>query len=139
MASENQWLYDLETRIFSVIKARSLNNLKAKYPTIRITQDEETSTDAVFPSVLIQSLDPIEKNADLEMRRINTVLYTTQITVVTNKSRSEAMSIAQTITEQYKKIMFEITTFPFVRKSGKLWTATLRARRSFDWNDRLEP
>lgn len=137
MASQNQWVYDLETLVYSVIKARSEESLKAKYPKIKFTQEEQTDTTATFPTVLIQSLEPIEKNPDLEMRRINTVLYTAQVAVTTNTSRSDAMKIAQAISEQFKKASFEITTLPFTRKNGKLWTTILRTRRSFDWNDKL--
>lgn len=137
MASQNQWAYDLETLVYSVIKARSENALKTKYPKIKFTQEEQTDTTATFPTVLIQSLEPIEKNPDLEMRRINTVLYTAQVTVTTNTSRSDATKIAQEISEQFKKISFEVTPLPFTRKNGKLWTSILRARRSFDWNDKL--
>ena len=45
--------------------------------------------------------------------------------------------MAQTVANEYKAMSFKLTTIPFARKNGKIWTATLRARRSFDWNDRL--
>ena len=137
MASQNQWAYDLETLVYSVIKARSENPLKEKYPKIKFTQEEQTDTTATFPTVLIQSLEPITKNADLERQKINTVVYTAQVTVTTNTSRSDASKVAQAVAEQFEKISFEITPLPFTRKNGKLWTTIFRARRSFDWNDRL--
>ena len=87
--------------------------------------------------MLVQALEPIEQNEDLEGRRTNTVLFTAQVTVTTNKSRSEALNVAQTVADEYKAMSFALKPAPFARKNGKLWTATLRARRSFDWNDRL--
>ena len=79
----------------------------------------------------------IEQNEDLERERMNTVLFTAQVTVTTNKSRSEALNVAQTVADEYKAMSFKLVPAPFARKNGKIWTATLRARRSFDWNDRL--
>ena len=51
--------------------------------------------------------------------------------------RSEALNVAQTVADEYKAMSFKLVPAPFARKNGKIWTATLRARRSFDWNDRL--
>lgn len=112
--------------------------MKTKYPKLKFTQEEQSdSTTASFPTVLVQALEPIEQNEDLEGRRTNTVLFTAQVTVTTNKSRSEALNVAQTVADEYKAMSFKLVPAPFARKNGKLWTATLRARRSFDWNDRL--
>lgn len=120
------------------MKTRCEKKLKTKYPKLKLTQEEQSdSATASFPTVLVQALEPIEQNEDLEGRRTNTVLFTAQVIVTTNKSRSEALNVAQTVANEYKAMSFKLTTIPFARKNGKLWTATLRARRSFDWNDRL--
>lgn len=134
---QNQWAYDLETLIYSIVKSRTESKLKEKYPKTKFTQDEEETTAPSFPTILIQSLEPIEKNKDLETEKINTILFTTQVTVTTNTSRRDAKYIADSLTDEYKKMLFDITTMPFVRKNGGVYTATFRARRSFDWNDVL--
>ena len=138
MASQNQWVYEIEKRTYAIIKTRCEKKLKTKYPKLKFTQEEQSdSATASFPTVLVQALEPFEQNEDLECERINTVLFTAQVIVTTNKSRLEALDVAQTVADEYKAMSFKLTTIPFVRKNGKLWTATLRARRSFDWNDRL--
>ena len=138
MASQNQWVYEIEKRTYAIVKTRCENKLKTKYPKLKFTQEEQSdSAAASFPTVLVQALEPIEQNEDLECERVNTVLFTAQVIVTTNKSRLEALDVAQTVADEYKAMSFKLTTAPFVRKNGKLWTATLRARRSFDWNDRL--
>lgn len=138
MASQNQWVYDLENLAYAIVKTRCEKKLKNRYPKLKFTQEEQSdSAVASFPTVLVQALEPIEQNEDLERERMNTVLFTAQVTVTTNKSRSEALNVAQTVADEYKAMSFKLTTIPFARKNGKLWTATLRARRSFDWNDRL--
>lgn len=132
MASGNQWAFDIETNVFSKIYAQ----LHEKYPKALITRDEQSSTTPTFPTILIQALEPVERNPDLETQ-INSVLFSTQITVTTNKSRSDALNIANTIAQLYKSLSFELVGMPYCRKDDKLWTAIIRARRTFDWNDRL--
>lgn len=135
MKARTEWAYNLERTIFSIVKARAENSLKNKYPKIRFTNEEEADGNAVFPTVLIQSVQPLEKATDLEKINIDTVLYTTQITITTNKSRNEALNIAYEIAEKFKRMAFTLNPMPFVRKENKVYTATFRASRTFDWND----
>lgn len=132
MASSNQWAFDIETNVYSKIYSQA----KARYPNAYITREEQSNTTPEFPTILIQALTPVEKNADLETQ-INSVLFSTQITVTTNKSRSDALNIANTMAQLYKRLSFELVGMPYCRKDDKLWTAIIRARRTFDWNDRL--
>lgn len=133
---DNQWAFDLETNVFSTIKKKALAILEDNYPDISITADEESNDTPVFPTVLIQAVEPTETNSDLEADRINTVDFTAQVTVTTNRSRSEALQVSNVIADLYKKRLFKIKPMPFVRK-GNLWTATFRAKRKFGWNDIL--
>lgn len=135
MKARTEWAYKLERTIFSIVKARAENSLKNKYPKIRFTNEEEADGNAVFPTVLIQSVQPLEKAADLEKINIDTVLYTTQVTITTNKSRNEALNIAYEIADKFKRMAFTLNPMPFVRKENKVYTATFRASRTFDWND----
>ena len=66
MKVRTEWAYNLERTIFSIVKARAENSLKNKYPKIRFTNEEEADGNAIFPTVLIQSVQPLEKVADLE-------------------------------------------------------------------------
>lgn len=132
MASGNQWAFDIETNVFSKIYAQ----LREKYPKALITRDEQSGTTPTFPTILIQALEPIERNPDLETQ-INSVLFSTQIKVTTNKDRSTVMSIASEVAKRYKDLSFQLIGMPYCRKEDKLWIATFRARRTFDWNDRL--
>lgn len=135
MKVRTEWAYNLERTIFSIVKARAENSLKNKYPKIRFTNEEEADGNAIFPTVLIQSVQPLEKVADLEKINIDTVFYTTQVTITTNKSRNEALNIAYEIADKFKQMAFTLNPMPFVRKENKVYTATFRASRTFDWND----
>lgn len=134
---DNQWAYDLETDIYSVIKHSTNFILSEMYPNIFFTTEENINDEPVFPTVLIQSLEPIETDDDLEADRINAINFTAQVTVTTNKSRSEALKIANIIADLYKQKMFKIKPFPFARKEENLWIATFRAKRKFGLNDVL--
>ena len=83
MASQNQWVYDLENLTYAIVKTRCEKKLKTKYPKLKFTQEEQSdSATASFPTVLVQALEPIEQNEDLECERINTVLFTAQSTII---------------------------------------------------------
>lgn len=133
----NEWAYNLETNLYSVIKSNAMAYLEEDYPDIFFTTEEEISDEPVFPTILIQSVEPTEMNEDLEADRINTISFTTQVIVTTNGGRSEALQIASVIADIYKQKMFKIKPMPFARKEDKLWTATFRAKRKFGWNDIL--
>ena len=68
MASENQWAYDLESTVVALVRAKSLPQLKKKYPKIRITDEESTSTEAVFPTAYIHMIGGNEKGKTLDGR-----------------------------------------------------------------------
>ena len=90
---DNQWAFDLETNVFSIIKKKALAILEDNYPDISITADEESNDTPVFPTVLIQSVEPTETNSDLEADRINTVDFTAQVTVNKPKQKRGIASI----------------------------------------------
>ena len=68
MASQNQWVYDLENLTYAIVKTRCEKKLKTKYPKLKFTQEEQSdSATASFPTVLVQALEPIEQNEDLSL------------------------------------------------------------------------
>ena len=68
MASQNQWVYDLENLTYAILKTRCEKKLKTKYPKLKFTQEEQSdSAAASFPTVLVQALEPIEQNEDLSL------------------------------------------------------------------------
>lgn len=137
MRARTAWAFNLESTIFNIAKARAETGLKKTYPNIRFTNEEEADGNAVFPTVLIQSMQPLEKVVDLEKINIDTVLYTAQVTVTTNKSRAEALNVANEVAGRFKQMAFTLNPMPFVRKENKVFTATFRATRTFDYNDVL--
>lgn len=48
MISVNQWVYDLEKKIFSIVKSRASEKLSGKYPNIYFTDIEQNTSKACF-------------------------------------------------------------------------------------------
>ena len=120
MISVNQWAYELEKKIFSIVKYRAGEKLKSKYPNIYITDIEKNTSKAIFPTVYMHELPGLEKHPDLEGIMINAVQETIQIDVITNTGQSDA-----------NKVMPEFSG------TGDTYRSTARVRRVISHNDIL--
>lgn len=139
MASENQWAFDLETKIYSIVKSRVTAQLKkiSKYSNAFITNVEKSTSDATFPTIYIHELPGVEKGNDLEGTAINAILETFQVDVITNTSQSDAKRIIAIVTDEFKKLRFQITAMPEFDSSGETYRSTMRLRRLIGANDIL--
>lgn len=137
MISVNQWAYDLEKKIFSIVKDRAGDKLKSKYPNAYITDIEKNTSKAIFPTVYIHELPGVEKASDLEGISINAVQETLQIDVITNTSQSDANKVMAVILEEFKRMCFRITAMPEFKSTGETYRSTARVRRIISHNDIL--
>ena len=65
MANANDWATDLENTVTALVKAKTLTQLKKKYPKIVITNEGENSGQATFPTVYIHLLPAVEQGQTL--------------------------------------------------------------------------
>lgn len=137
MISVNQWAYDLEKKIFSIVKSRTYENLKTKYPNVYITDIEKNTFKAVFPTVYIHELPGIEKASDLEGFSINAVQETFQIDVITNTSQNDANKVMAIVADEFKRLCFKVTAMPEFDGTGETYRSTMRVRRIISANDIL--
>lgn len=137
MISVNQWAYDLEKKIFSIVKSRTYENLKTKYPNVYITDIEKNTSKAVFPTVYIHELPGVEKASDLEGFSINAVQETFQIDVITNTSQNDANKVMAIVADEFKRLCFKVTAMPEFDGTGETYRSTMRARRIISANDIL--
>jgi hypothetical protein len=135
--SANQWAYDLEKKIFSIVKSRSEEILKEKYPNIYVTDIEKNISKAVFPTVYIHELPGVEKALDLEGIYINAVQETFQVDVITNTSQSDAGRVMAIVTDEFKRLCFRITAMPEFKSTGDTYRSTMRVRRTISATDIL--
>lgn len=137
MISVNQWAYDLEKKIFSIVKSRTYENLKTKYPNVYITDIEKNTFKAVFPTVYIHELPGTEKASDLEGFSINAVQETFQIDVITNTSQNDANKVMAIVADEFKRLCFKVTAMPEFDGTGETYRSTMRVRRIISANDIL--
>lgn len=135
MASENQWAYDLESTVVALVRAKSLPQLKKKYPKIKITDEESTSTEAVFPTVYIHMIGGNEKGKTLDGRSINSVNATFRLEVTANK-KTDCKKVTDTLSEIFKQMRFEIT-LPRKTIDNKVYRSVCTFSRIISANDNL--
>ena len=135
MTSENQWAYDLESTVVALVRAKSLPQLKKKYPKIRITDEESTSTEAVFPTAYIHMIGGNEKGKTLDGRSINSVNATFRLEVTANK-KADCKKVTDTLSEVFKQMRFDIT-LPRKTIDNKIYRSVCTFSRIISANDNL--
>ena len=135
MVSENQWAYDLESTVVALVRAKSLPQLKKKYPKIRITDEESTSTEAVFPTAYIHMIGGNEKGKTLDGRSINSVNATFRLEVTANK-KADCKKVTDILSEVFKQMRFDITR-PRKTIDNKVDRNVCTFSRIISANDRL--
>lgn len=135
MASENQWAYDLEGTVVALVKAKGLPQLKSQYPKIKITDEESTSTEAVFPTAYIHMIGGPEKGKTLDGQTINSVNATFRLDVTANK-KADCKKVTDTLAEIFKQMRFEIT-LPRKTIDNKIYRSVCTFSRVISANDKL--
>ena len=135
MASENQWAYDLESTVVALVRAKSLPQLKKKYPKIRITDEESTSTEVAFPTAYIHMIGGNEKGKTLDGQSINSVNATFRLEVTANK-KADCKKVTDTLSEIFKQMRFDIT-LPRKTIDNKIYRSVCTFSRIISANDNL--
>ena len=131
------WINDIETAVFSRIKARG-SPLKKYFPKIFFTTENETDeTVAVFPTVYVEELAGTEQGRDLEGRKVNVYLATFQINIAHNGKKNEVKRIMENCMETMKEMRFEIIATPIYSLNKGVWTGVARFRRVIGGEDVL--
>lgn len=137
MVTDNQWAFDLGTTIFSIVKSKTLTELKSKYPDIFVTDKGKTNGKAVFPTVYVQEMSGSERGTDLDGSSINAVLETIQVDVTTNTSKADVSKVMSVVASIFKEMRFTIQTMPNFEYNGETYRKTARFQRIIGANDRL--
>ena len=137
MISVNQWVYDLEKKIFSIVKSRASEKLSGKYPNIYFTDIEQNTSKALFPTVYLHELPGVEKAQDLEGISVNAVQETFQVDVITNRNQSDVNKVMAVIADEFKRMCFWITAMPEFSGDNGTYRSTMRVRRIISATDIL--
>lgn len=136
MANANDWATDLENTVTALVKAKTLTQLKKTYPKIVITNEGESSGQAVFPTAYIHLLPAVEQGQTIDGQTINGLLATFQVDVTANTNKSDCRKVTAVITDAFKTMRFQ-GTMPEFSISNKVHKSTARFRRMIAANDRL--
>ena len=137
MASENDWVIDLESTVVALVKAKALPELQKKYPSIQITDVGQSDSNPIFPTVYIHLLPAGEQGQTLDGQTINAVLATFQVDVTTNTSKADCRKVMSVIMDKFKVMRFQGTSLPEPTINNKIHKMTARFRRIIGANDRL--
>ena len=90
-------LDSIETQVFSLIKAKFSAKIKAKYPDLKFTMVDKSSTKPKFPNVYIHLLPSNTIGKTLEGNAIEGIDATFQVDVQDNQSQQRATEVSNEV------------------------------------------
>lgn len=109
-----EWIFDMETKVFSRINNKISSKLKKLYPQIKVTMESQSETPSTFPTIYLHFLGGLEQGENLSGKYINAVLTTIQFEIIVNKSYTlaDARKITTEVLKILKELRFSITSLP---------------------------
>lgn len=130
--AQTDWVFNIESKIYTIVKTRLTNALKDVYPKLLITQQQRLNDDTQLPVIYIKMLDSPEIGADLDGSTVNAMLVTfeTHITVSKDSGLSGLRKISASVLENFKKLRFQMTTRgEITRETSDTYTTISRYNR----------
>ena len=120
----NSWAIGFEDTVYRLLKVY----MESKVRGIKVTQDEESSGTATFPTLLVKQIGGTEAGRTNEAKTINAIRLTFQITITNKGKREEIEGIALHAVSFFKQQMFEVSNV-ISTISKQVRTVTFRATR----------
>lgn len=135
----SRWVDDIQTKIFTIVKTKTISKLKTKYPDLNFTMDSSSITEPKFPTVYITFLAPSERGQDLIGQDVNAVNLTVQIDVLVNKAQglTGARDVAYEVEDNFKELRFSGTMPTFENNTTDVKRMIMRMSRIVGYNDFL--
>ena len=130
-------MLDIETIVYSRIKAILTKKLKTKYPNISFTTSDKVSGNPQFPNVYVHMMSSQEIGGDLEGNTINGVLASFQIETTDNETQTRAKDVMNNVVEVMKSMRFEVTSMPESMNTNTSYRCVARFRRTIGKLDKL--
>ena len=138
--ADNDWVYSIESKIFTIVKTRLNTALLSTYPNLLVTQQQKLSEEPKFPTVYIQMLDSPEVGSDLDNLTINGILATFEVHITVSKAQgmSGLRKVQAAVTDNFKKLRFNmVTRGEFTRETDDTYTSISRFRRVIGGNEEI--
>ena len=130
--AQTDWVFNIESKIYTIVKTRLTNVLKDVYPKLLITQQQRLNDNTQLPVIYIKMLDSPEIGADLDGSTVNAMLVTfeTHITVSKDSGLSGLRKISASVLENFKKLRFQMATRgEITRETSDTYTTISRYNR----------
>lgn len=138
--ADNDWVYKIESKIFTIVKTRLLNALSSTYPDLNVTEQWKLNDEPHFPTVYIKMLDSPEMGADLDNTTVNALLTTFEVQITANKHQglSGLRKVQSEVSDNFKKLRFNmVSRGEFTRETNDTYTSISRFRRVIGGNEEI--
>lgn len=134
-----RWVNDVQTKIYSIVKAKTVSAIGNRYPEMFFTMDNTILTNPKFPTVYINFLRPSEQGQDLVGTDVNAIRLTVQIDVSVNKSQglTGARDVSYEVLDHFKELGFSGNMPAFEQNTTDIKRMTMRMSRIIGYNDIL--
>ena len=116
MVREDNWAFEIESEIFTTVKAKAMPILQEQFPDTDFSEsftNVKGSLDkAVFPTIYIHELPGVQKGQTLDAVGIDAVLESFQVDVITNTSQGDTKKILGIILNVFVMLRFSVTAMP---------------------------
>ena len=136
----NDWAFDIEPKIYTIIKTRLEKALKTTYPNLYVAQQEKIDAEPQFPTVILQMLSSPEIGADLNNTTVNAMLVTweSHITVSKTMGMSVLRKVSAEVLDNFKKLRFNVADRGEIsRETPDTYVLISRFRRVIGGNEEI--
>jgi len=130
---DNTWYTQIQSKVFTQIQYM----MQKKYPKLKCTTKNENGMPAVFPTLYLHELEPVERGQDLTNETVNAVLSTMEIQVWTNTTEDDCRKIMAEAVNQMKGLQFNIIAMPIIKTNDKISWGVMRGRRMVGNGDKI--
>lgn len=133
---DNTWLLGVESQVYTVIKAKTIETLKTAFPSIFYTTSNESTDKAVFPTVYIHQLNA-KTYSDLDGSSVTGMMCNIEVVITTNTKKTDVKTIASEILQAFTDLKFHVKMQPVILTDANMFTCTMRFGRMLGQADKL--
>lgn len=133
--AQSDWVFNIESKIYTIIKTRLEKAWETTYPDLYITQQEKLNDNTSLPTIFIKMLDSPEMGADLDNTTVNALMATFEVHITiakdgANNGMSGMRKLASAVLENFKKLRFNVIFRGEInRETSDTYTFISRYRR----------
>jgi len=141
--ADTDWVYSIESKIYTIVKTRLEKSLLTTYPNLLVTQQQKLNDNTNLPSVYIKMLDSPEIGSDLENVTVNAMMVTFEVHTTiaksgTNNGMGGLRKLASAVLENFKKLRFNmVTKGELTKETSDTYTMISRFRRVIGGNEEI--